>query len=69
VPDIRINNVTRITAIADVPGEYGRNVTAFDISQILRFSAEHATRRRRESEIENKHLEIKTQYIAPEVFS
>jgi hypothetical protein len=35
--------VTRIIAIAGVPSENGRNVTAFKISAMLRFSAEQAT--------------------------
>lgn len=58
-----------ITALADVPGENGRNVTAFDVLQMLIFSAEEATRRRPALGIENKCLEVKTQFIAPEVLS
>lgn len=63
------NDVKRITALADVPGENGRNVTAFDILQMLRFSADEATWRRPAPGIENKYMEVKTQFIAAEVLS
>jgi hypothetical protein len=57
--------VKRTTALADVPGENGRNVAAFDILQMLVFSAEQATRRHAPG-MENEHLELKTQFIATE---